>query len=178
MIREFQESDQAAVSEMYRNGMKVYSEINNDSLAACTSWFVNDKLKEGGDMNDIQKSFMDVPDRCFWVAVLNDKIVGCVGAYPSTKYDPKEYIELVRMSVSADARNQGVGAKFIKTLNDWAKHKGYTKIYLSTLNEMHLAVALYTRNGFTLKDQEAYNVSALVGFDCVMTGNHYVRDVV
>lgn len=177
VIRQFEAADQAAVAEMYRNGMKVYSEMNNPSLQSCTSWFVNNKLQEGGDMSDIQKYFMDDPKRCFWVAVLNDKIVGCVGAYPSTKYDDKEYIELVRMSVSADARNQGVGAKFIKVLNDWAKEKGYTKIYLSTLNEMTLAVALYTKNRFILKEQEAYDVSALVGFECVMTGNHFVRDV-
>lgn len=177
VIRKFEPADQAAVSDMYRSGMKIYSEMDNASLASCTSWFVNNKLQEGGDMSDIQKYFMDDPKRCFWVAVLNNKIVGCVGAYPSTKYDDKEYVELVRMSVSSDARNQGVGAKFIKVLNDWGKLQGYSKIYLSTLNEMHLAVALYTKNRFILKEQEAYDVSGMVGFPCVMTGNHYVRDI-
>ena len=160
IIRQFLPGDQAKLSELYRTGMDVYKDI--PIISDCTKWFVDDKLKPGGDVSDVQKHFMETSvnekKKTFWVAVLNEKLVGCVGAIPSTKYNPDKYCELVRMSVSAECRKVGIASRMIKVLEDWAREEGYEYVNLSTLQKMQLAVQLYTKNGYTLREEEQHNI--------------------
>ncbi len=83
-IRVFETKDYSEVAELYRSGMAAYNNI--PIVCDCTAHFVDDKLKPGNDMSNIQRFYLDNTDgknRCFWVAVLNGKIVGCVGPYPA-----------------------------------------------------------------------------------------------
>ncbi len=65
------------------------------------------------------------------------------------------------MSVSDTTRKMGVGSKMISVLENWGREKGYKFVNLSTLKKMHLAVQLYTRNGYTLDSEEDHDVSAM-----------------
>ncbi len=181
LIRKFEAADQDELVEIYRSGMNAYADI--PVISQCTSWFVDDKLKPGGDMSDVQTHYMDNntdgKKRCFWVAVLDNKIVGCVGAIPSTKYS-EDYVELVRMSVSATCRKMGVGSRMVGVLTEWAKAEGYKNVNLSTLRKMHLGVELYTRNGFTVDKEEEVDVADR--FDSteplMITVVHFVKPIV
>lgn len=117
--------------------------------------------------------------RCMWVAEYDGKIVGMIGAVPSTKYNPNEYLELVRMSVSPTCRNMGVGSKLIKVLEDWAVQEGYKHVNLFTLEKMFLAVALYTRNGYEVKEMESRDVTKEIGAQEQTSINmlHFVKDL-
>jgi GNAT superfamily N-acetyltransferase len=178
-IRKFEPADQAELEGVYRSGMNVYADI--PVISECTAWFVEDKLRPGGDMSDVQAHYMDNADgkkRCFWVAVLESKIVGCVGAIPSTKYS-ENYVELVRMSVSATCRKVGIGSRMLNSLAEWAKQEGYQHINLSTLLKMHLGVEFYIRNGFTIDKEEEVNVApALKSSEpLIITVVHFVKPI-
>ncbi len=178
IIRTFERQDQQEVAQMYRAGMNAYSEV--PILKECTKWFVDDKLKMGGDMSNVQMHFMDNKKdgkrRCFWVAVQDGNIVGVVGAMPSVKYE--NYVELVRMSVSANCRKMGVGSRLIKTLEDWAREQGYSHVYLTTLEKMNLAVDLYSKNGFELVELEPADFSGhfnVTEQDAVVNVCHFIK---
>jgi ribosomal protein S18 acetylase RimI-like enzyme len=99
----------------------------------------------------------------FWVAVNNDnKVLGCVGMimstynsdddviYPNKEVHPHNVCELVRMSVSEEARGKGLGSRLCSVFEAHAREKGMTRICLSTLEEMNLAVGLYRKCGYRL----------------------------
>lgn len=184
-VRKFVSSDQAEVAALYRAAFAPYQE-DIPEIAACTGWFIEDKLREGGDMHDIQASFMDSEGgkKCFWVAVdraANNKIVGCVGGYPSKEFDPTEYFELVRMAVDESYRSCGVARKVVSALEDFAREQQYKHVNLTTLDGMKPAMAFYSRNGYSIQRQVELDVEDFFKrkFD---TGNkvnvvHFVKDL-
>ena len=124
-----------------------------------------------GDSNDTSDAISSGDGgKCkhFWVAVNEDgKVLGCVGVIMSTynstdtaiyesangsgdDLTPHNVCELVRMSVSEDARGLGVGTKLYRVLEDFVREKGMKRIVLSTLEDMLLAVGLYKKLGFRL----------------------------
>ncbi len=165
LIRSYESGDQSEVEDLYRNGMNAYAHI--PIICDCTKWFVEDKLKIGGDMHDIQAYYMNNNSnikRHFWVALSNNKIVGCVGVIPSTTYS-EEYAELVRMSVSSACRNMGIGTKLLNKLVEWSKNENYKFINLSTLKQMNLAMVMYQRNGFILDKEIEFDISSKINAD-------------
>jgi hypothetical protein len=109
----------------------------------------------------------------------NDRIVGCIGAIPSTKYT-EDYVELVRMFVSADCRKINIGSRLIVTLERWAHHDaGYLHINLSTLSHLIESNKFYPKNGFVLKESEEFDVCAMVGVSspAIVVANHYVKTI-
>ena len=87
--------------------------------------------------------------RRFWVAVDNDgKVVGTA----AIKRISAEVAELVRMSVSLNTRNQGVGSMLTKYVVDHCRHDEYQTLLLNTLPAYREARSLYQKEGFhTLK---------------------------
>lgn len=161
VVRQFQREDQSAVSELYRTSFA--QTYQNDpkypEVGEMTSWFVEEKLKEDGDMYDVCKGFLNGENPCnnFWVAVHTgeNKIVGCVGSIAPyhEKYSGLNYIELVRMAVDANYRRFGVGAKLVDMVCEFGRSLGCQKVYLSTLDIMFPAVRFYERMGFHLDHQ-------------------------
>jgi GNAT superfamily N-acetyltransferase len=181
IIRQFERKDQQEVALLYQSGMGAYADI--PIICDCTAWFVKDKLQLGGDMSNIYLHYIqDLPNRKkrnFWVAELNGSIVGVIGAIPSTKYS-EDCVELVRMSVSPNSRKIGVGSRLIKTLEDWAITEGYKLVNLSTLEKMYLAVQLYTKNGYTLREKESFDAAVSLNLPepAPVTVNHFVKELV
>jgi ribosomal protein S18 acetylase RimI-like enzyme len=169
---------QEQVHELFINGLSTYTTVTPSGRASQVT-FVKSKLAEGGDMYDINTTYMTEdsdyiseygsPCKHFWIALddRNDKVLGCVGVIMST-YDttekviyesfgrdpsvltPQNVCELVRMSVSEDARGKGLGAKLYNVLVSFARERGMKRIVLSTLEDMLLAVGLYKKLGFRL----------------------------
>ena len=57
--------------------------------------------------------------------------------------------ELKRMYVQPSARRAGVGSALLQALLDHAERAGYERVRLDTAPELHAAIALYERFGFT-----------------------------
>lgn len=79
-----------------------------------------------------------------WVAVVNCKVVGLVGAQQRSK----DVVELKRMSVDHRYRCRGIGMALGQKVLDFASKQGFDKVVLGTTNYTRAAHNLYRRLGF------------------------------
>lgn len=89
----------------------------------------------------------NVKGAIYFVAENNNKILGGGGIYPTVGL-PADTCELVKMYLLPHARGIGLGKKLIENCIDSAKSIGYKRIYLETLEELHLALKIYAKFGF------------------------------
>lgn len=80
------------------------------------------------------------------VVYKNDIAIGC-GAIK--KYD-EQTIEIKRMFVHPEYRNQGVAIQILNELELWAKELHFSNCILETSKKMTEAVNLYTKYGFSV----------------------------
>lgn len=106
-------------------------------------------LKEH-DLKDLNETYLDFPDRHFWVAEVADKVVGCVGV----KRISLQEAELVRMAVDKDARSQGIGSQLVPALVEFCRSKGFSRISLTTGNP--LSARFYEKNGFVTAKKTSF----------------------
>lgn len=84
---------------------------------------------------------------CYFVAAINDEVVGGAGIFP-TEGLPQKTCELVKMYVSSDARGKGLGKILLQQCIDEAKNYGFEKMYIETMPELTSAIAMYKKYGF------------------------------
>ncbi len=80
----------------------------------------------------------------FWIALLDNKIIGTVAI------EEKEpgVAKLKRMFVIPESHGKGVGQELMDTALAFTLRNGYTKIILNTDKVMNRAHRFYERNGF------------------------------
>jgi putative acetyltransferase len=88
------------------------------------------------------------PLSSYFVAESDGKILGGCGIFPTAGL-PEGCTELVKLYLAAEARGKGIGKALMERSLETARSFGYTEIYLETLPELHIAVGLYERLGFT-----------------------------
>jgi len=71
----------------------------------------------------------------YYVAELNNQIVGGAGIYPSDGLPP-DTCELVKMYLLPQARGLGLGKELIKRCLAFARESGYKKVYLESMPEL------------------------------------------
>lgn len=91
------------------------------------------------------------PGSIYYIALLDDQIVGGCGIYP-TKNLPTGTCELVKLYVANHARGTGLGKSLLLKSMDWAKLNGYTQAYLESMPELSKAVSIYEKVGFKKLD--------------------------
>ena len=106
------------------------------------------KIRDGAD-NAFYAQFNKI-DYIKYAVVAYDgpKPVGC-GALK--KFDPKA-IEVKRMYVLPESRGNGVAAKILTELEEWAAELGYEKCVLETGKRQPEAIALYKKTGYRLTE--------------------------
>lgn len=80
------------------------------------------------------------------VAYLNNKPVGC-GAI---KEQAPDTMEVKRMYVQEAARKNGIASQVLSELEHWTNELGYARCVLETGKRQPEAIALYTKNGYTI----------------------------
>lgn len=83
----------------------------------------------------------------YFVALLDGKIIGGGGIYPTDGLDP-DTCELVKMYLLPEARGLGLGRTLIQKCLEFAKDAGYEKVYLESMPELKKALKVYERYGF------------------------------
>jgi len=89
-----------------------------------------------------------VPRAVYYIALLNDEIVGGGGIYPTDGL-PEDTCELVKMYLLPKARGLNLGRTLIEKSIEYAAGAGYKKIYLETMPELKQALNVYAKFGFT-----------------------------
>jgi putative acetyltransferase len=87
----------------------------------------------------------------YFVAEINNRIVGGAGIYPSDGLPP-DVCELVKMYLLPIARGSGLGRDLINKCLDFAKSAGYKQVYLETMPELKQALKVYEKFGFKYLD--------------------------
>ncbi|XP_040275361.1 probable N-acetyltransferase camello isoform X1 [Bufo bufo] len=113
-------------------------------LGYCWSLYINHCLKE--DLQDIQKTYMEDKGSHFWVAEVEDSVVGTVAAKPSDE-NPDE-LQLKRMSVRNDFRGLGIAKALSREVISFARQRGYQSVVLNTLMVQREAQRMYESVGF------------------------------
>ncbi|KAL3995920.1 next to brca1 protein [Sarotherodon galilaeus] len=99
------------------------------------------------DMGNIEKFYMKPPGSCFWVAVLEGKVVGTVAAVGQQE-ESGGAVVLQRMSVDQRYRKCGVGVALGRKVLEFAAHYGYSSVILGTTAYAPAAHRLYQHLGF------------------------------
>ncbi|NPV41111.1 MAG: GNAT family N-acetyltransferase [Anaerolineae bacterium] len=109
-------------------------------------------LSKNPDLNDIAATYKDA---YFIVAKQQGEVVGCGALVPRST----DTAEVVRMSVAAAARRQGLGRRILTALCAEAKARGFKRIILETTQTWSEVIAFYQRFGFRIthyKDGDVY----------------------
>lgn len=93
----------------------------------------------------------EVPRAAYFVAISDEKIIGCCGVAQLENYDGN-ICELQKMYFLEEGRGKGLGAQMMEVCLSKAKEFGYDKIYLETMPFMESAQKLYKKTGFKYLD--------------------------
>ncbi|QEC67094.1 GNAT family N-acetyltransferase [Panacibacter ginsenosidivorans] len=93
-------------------------------------------------------TLFQTPRSAYFVATVNNEIVGGSGVYPTPNL-PEGCCELVKIYLSPVARGKGIGKALMQQCFNAAKELGYTSMYLETMPELSTAVGMYEQMGFT-----------------------------
>lgn len=136
--RPIQPADNPAIAAIIRNTLK---EFGGDRPGTVYTDPTTDALYE----------LFRKPGSSYYIALLNDQIVGGAGIYPSDGL-PEATCELVKMYLLPEARGIGLGKFLIEKALQFAKEYGYKQVYIETLPELRQAMSVYEKFGFTYLD--------------------------
>ncbi len=139
LIRPFEASDQEATRRLILDGLGEHFGYIDESL--------------NPDLDDIMTSYI-VPGHVFVVVLSGSKLVG-TGAL-IIKDDKAG--QLVRISVHADHRREGIGRAVVKHLVEIAKKRNLVRVLVETNNDWYDAIGLYRHLGFIEYDRDAGGV--------------------
>lgn len=102
-------------------------------------------LADQPDLNNI-RDFYQVGNGNFWVATVNGKVAGTIALLDIGHRQGA----LRKMFVNGLYRGKefGLGQLLLNNLFQWARHKGYSKVYLGTTEKFKAAQRFYEKNGF------------------------------
>lgn len=98
------------------------------------------------DLKNIRKTYLEVPNSCFWVAECQGRVVGTVACLPAERNEG--CLELKRMSVKHSHRGRGIAKALCRTVADFAKLQGFPAVVLYTSVVQTDAQKLYEKVGY------------------------------
>jgi len=127
-------------------------------LAGLAEHFGEIDLTKNPDLNDIAGTYTQAD---FLVAWSDGRIVGCGALVPQ----PGQTAQIVRMSVAADMRRQGIARWVLERLVKIAREKGNRQVILETTDSWTGVIEFYLACGFRIthyQDGEVYFVLNLL----------------
>lgn len=84
-----------------------------------------------------------------WIVEMDDKIVGCIAIVDAGGNEA----QLRWLFLTKETRGKGLGKKLMIEAIDFCRERGYDKIFLWTIDALHVAMSLYLKNGFKLTEE-------------------------
>lgn len=134
-IRPIRIADNPQVAVMIRDVMSSFGAVGNGYSI------------EDPEVDMMAESYADTRAKYYVVEDATGRIVGGSGIAP-LRGGSAETCELKKMYFYPEARGHGLGQALLHQLENDARERGFTKMYLETLARMSQAVRLYERNGF------------------------------
>ena len=103
---------------------------------------------EAGKKNFLK--FLNNPDSYCLIAEDNNKAIGYLAAFPKkVSYRKSRCAEIQNIEVSSAYRSKGIGSMLVQKCFEWAKIKGYQKVYVNAYFGNKQAIKFYKKNGFS-----------------------------
>jgi putative acetyltransferase len=141
---EFKPEDQAEVKALILWGLEAHWEMIDPTL--------------NPDLDDITSSYAG---STFLVAKLEGRVVGTGALLPRTQHTA----EIVRMSVAADLRRQGLGKRILTALIEAARASGVSQVILETTATWSEVIAFYLDCGFRITHYQNGDVYFVMELD-------------
>ena len=108
--------------------------------------------------HDLLNSFATTTDRCAWVALEAEKVMGVVGYYTLLE-DMQDAAWLSWFCVAPQFRGKKIGLTLLETAITavTAKGKSYLRLYTSDIDDQRRAHQMYKQRGFTEFRQSQYD---------------------
>ncbi len=143
-IRPIQHTDNAPLAIIIRNALKEFGADKPGTVYYDES---TDHLFE---------LFQQQKNAAYYTAVDGGTILGGAGIYPTDGLPP-DTCELVKMYLAPEARGKGLAKLLMQQCLQTAKEKGFTKLYIETMQELATAVGMYEKSGFVYLPQPLGN---------------------
>lgn len=115
----------------------------------------------GEDLDRLTETyFNELQPGGFWVAELDQRIVGMVGVLPIGA----DVAEVRRLRVAPDARRMGIGTKLMEQALGFCRDHAFLKVILDTRIEREPAIRLFEKFGFVLSRTRDHNGRKLLDF--------------
>ena len=134
IIRKIEPADNAVLATIIRNALTEFG-ANKPG----TVFFDN-------TTDHLYEMFQE-PGSMYYVAVLDNVVVGGAGIYPTDNL-PEQTCELVKMYLKPEVRGKGLGKELIDQCLEFAKGFGYLQVYIETMPELKKAMKVYEKFGF------------------------------
>lgn len=90
------------------------------------------------------------PNALCLIATDNKEFIGYIAAEPKDfGWRKSKYLEIENMGVIPQYRSRGIGSQLIQKCLEWAKKKGFEKIYVNSYFANSKAIYFYKSNGFS-----------------------------
>ena len=90
------------------------------------------------------------PNACCLVTEENSKLVGYIAAVEKRfDYRKSKYIEIENIGIIPAFRSKGIGSLLIKKCLEWARRKGFQKVYVNVYFQNQRAIKFYKKSGFS-----------------------------
>lgn len=145
-IRLADDRDLDAILSIFNEGLQAGTIPDNES---------------GADLEYLERAYLsDEGDSGFWVAQLEDAIVGMIGVQV---YDP-DTAEIRRLRVRESHRRRGIGSRLLETAVAHCRERGLLKVSLDVLVDRKPAIELFEKTGFRLNRERQINDRTLLDF--------------
>ena len=142
-IRSASESDAVTLARLryeLRSSLHEVAEDEETFLARCAAW-MNERLRKGSYWHCWLAEQQSIAVGAVW-AQLVDKI-------PNPVAEPEHYVYLTNFYVREEFRDQGLGAKLLAAVVDWAKSNNAQMVILWPTER---SKSFYLRHGFLFAD--------------------------
>ncbi len=124
----------------------------NDEIFVDNSRYDTDLDRNWAHGDAGQKYFTELVSRTDKLCLLvedDNKNIGYLGAGPKEfDYRMSRYVEIENMGVVPEYRGQGIGKMLMEKCTEWAKAKGYQKLFVNSYIANKGAADFYRKNGF------------------------------
>lgn len=103
----------------------------------------------GNEGNKFFSEILTNNESLAFIAEVDGMAVGYIACSPKKiSYRKSRYFEIDNMGVSPEYRSQGIGTMLINKVKEWAKEKGFQKLFVNSYFGNIKAIEFYKRQGF------------------------------
>lgn len=90
--------------------------------------------------------------QCIWIVEYEGKIVGSIAIVDAGQNEA----QLRWLLLTEEARGKGIGKMLVRNAVDFCREKGFSNVYLWTIDALPAARSIYMKNGFSLTEEKRH----------------------